>query len=335
MAENISYYWKTQISRDTGLEYYVLGYYCESKPEHSIEAWIVPKMGSNMCKLSINGIDIISFSELLFYDEGEFTGTPVLYPTPNRVRNGVFTYCNTEYKQIKNGRTIFEHGLVYNENWEYSMPETRHNGVLMKTWIDFDEYLPYFSSFPFHHRLELEFHLHIKGVKISYTIINKDNKDIPFGFGLHPYFSKLCKGSDPFIVIPADYVMKTTSDLLPTGELTTVSHTTFDLNKPIVVDSLDLDHVYTGIHKGQSAEVLYKSLGIKVVLAATDDFSHIVLYSARGEDYFCVENYTCSTDAHNLYNKGFNQQSGLKFVPAGTSHTGHVNYIIMQAQNNE
>lgn len=46
-------------------------------------------------------------------------------------------------------------------------------------------------------------------------------------------------------------------------------------------------------------EIEYKTLGIKVVLKASEEFSNIVLYTPRGKEYFCIENQTCSTDAKN------------------------------------
>jgi aldose 1-epimerase len=89
-----------------------------------------------------------------------------------------------------------------------------------------------------------------------------------------------------------------------------------------------LDHVFTGVQNGRSAQVSYPGLGLRVKLVTTPDFSHMVLYSPRGVNFFCLENQTCSTDAHNLYDRGFARESGLKFVHAGQTHTGSVTYLI-------
>jgi aldose 1-epimerase len=69
-------------------------------------------------------------------------------------------------------------------------------------------------------------------------------------------------------------------------------------------------------------------LGITVDLETTADFSHAVLYCPKGEDFFCLENQTCSTDAHNLFDRGFARESGLKTVTPGEKHQGRVSYTI-------
>jgi aldose 1-epimerase len=84
------------------------------------------------------------------------------------------------------------------------------------------------------------------------------------------------------------------------------------------------------VTNGKYAQVIYSDLGLRVQLLTTDDFSHLVLYSPRGAGFFCLENQTCSTDAHNLYDRGFKTESGLKLVPVGKVHTGSVTYLIIK-----
>jgi aldose 1-epimerase len=98
----------------------------------------------------------------------------------------------------------------------------------------------------------------------------------------------------------------------------------------VELGALDLDHVFTGVPEGNCAQIYYDSLQMQVRLVATRDFSHMVLYSPRGENYFCLENQTCSTDAHNLADRNFLMESGLKFVPPGKNYTGSVSYTIIK-----
>lgn len=164
------------------------------------------------------------------------------------------------------------------------------------------------------------------GIEIKYSIENKDDKDLPFGFGVHPYFRKLSGEKDTLITIPAQYVMDYTSDLLPTGRLIDLADTIYEIRNETEIGALDLDHVFTGIEKGKYAEIKYNSLGMKIELHTSEDFTHLVLYSPAGKDYFCIENQTCFTDAHNLCERGFKAQSGLKFVSSGNTFSGTVKY---------
>ncbi len=60
-----------------------------------MEARVVPAFGSNLCRFSVGGWNVIDFSLPLLLAH-DYTGTPVLYPTPNRVRNGFFTWRGRE-----------------------------------------------------------------------------------------------------------------------------------------------------------------------------------------------------------------------------------------------
>ncbi len=319
--------WRREVNQADGLELIILRYQQDGDIKKDLQAWVATSHGSNLCRFSFNGNPIIDFDQSLLLKK-DFTGTPVLYPTPNRVRNGVFRYQGKNFPQVKNGVRVYEHGLVHNEPWHYSDPQKKPDSINLTTWFDFEESHPAFQAFPFKHRLSLEFCLRQDGIQVSYHIENKDHQVIPFGFGLHPYFSKLSGDAGTFVELPAIYVMDYTSDLLPTGRLIEVQGTQFDLRKKVDLGSLDFDHVFTGVPADQYAQVDYGTLQLSVRLVTTRDFTHMVLYSPRGENYFCLENQTCSTDAHNLADRNFTRESGLKFVQPGENHTGSVSYLI-------
>ena len=328
MAVTNGFFWRKDSDPQDSLELIVLGYQAE-KDGNNLEAWIAPTHGSNLCRLSAGGYPVIDFDRSLLV-KNDFTGTPVLYPTPNRVRNGVFRYKGKAYEQVKRGVKILEHGLVHNEVWNYADPQVSQASVSLTTWIDFTENCAMFQAFPFLHRLSLEFCLTRSSLQVSYTIENHDSQAIPFGFGLHPYFTKLSGDAGTCVVLPANYVMDYTSDLLPTGRLIEVGGTQFDLRKKVELGALDLDHVFTGVPEGNYAQIYYDNLHMQVRLVTTSDFSHMVLYSPWGENYFCLENQTCSTDAHNLADRNFPLESGLKFVLPGKNYTGSVEYSIIK-----
>jgi len=322
-----AYQFKVRTETSPLIEAVVLAHDGGGNTERGMEAWIVPGYGSNLCRFSVGGNNIIDFNpELLL--KHDYTGTPVLYPTPNRVRNGVFRWRGRSYRQTNRGTLVVEHGLVHGENWEHSEPVVETDSATLRTWIEFRKGNPAFEAFPFTHRLTLEFRLSSRGLAVTYTIENQGNEEIPFGFGLHPYFMKLSGDERTFVTLPADSVMDYTSDLLPTGRLIDVKGTIYDLKGPTAIGKLDMDHVFTGIRPGTHPRIEHRSLGITISLEASEDFSHAVLYSPRGEDFFCLENQTCSTDAHNLFDRGFTHESGLKTVRPGKTHQGFATYSI-------
>lgn len=77
-----------------------------------LEAWVLPSHGSNLARLFVGGKAVVDFDPALLARH-DYTGTPVLYPTPNRVRDGVFRWRGRDYRQVKRGTLVLEHGLVH------------------------------------------------------------------------------------------------------------------------------------------------------------------------------------------------------------------------------
>jgi aldose 1-epimerase len=293
----------------------------------ALEARIVPGSGCNLARFSVGGRAVIDFDPALLLAH-DFTGTPVLYPTPNRVRDCRFTWKGRVYPQRRAGREIREHGLAHLESWDFEPPTADGAWARFTSWLDCRPGSPMFEAFPFPHRLGLTFTLTAHGIRVEYALENEGAEELPFGFGLHPYFTKLDGEGQTFVSLPAAAVMEATPDLLPTGRLVEVAGTALDLRMPVAVGKLDLDHVFTRGEPGRNARVEYRASGIAIDLEATADFSHLVLYTPRGERFFCLENQTCSTDAHNLHARGFAEASGLKTVTPGAVRRGSVTYAV-------
>jgi aldose 1-epimerase len=291
------------------------------------EAQISLQYGANLCRYSYGDSNIIDYDPVLM-QTSDFTGTPVLYPTPNRVENGVFTFQGNAYKQVKRGRQIFEHGLVYDEKWDLVELYTTDKGAVLTAQISWTLESPLYEAFPFPHSITLTFLLYDRGIDITYDILNFGSKVLPYGFGLHPYFQKLSGEENTFIKVPVKQVMETTEEMLPTGNIMPVGNTPFDLNLLTSIGKLDLDHVFLREVSGQPAIIYYPDQGFSVQISASEDFSHYVVYSPAGMPYFCIESQTCSTNAHNLFHRGLSEISGLKMVAPGEHKTGTVKYKI-------
>jgi aldose 1-epimerase len=293
----------------------------------SLEARIVPGFGCNLARFSVGGSASIDFDPALLLAH-DFTGTPVLYPTPNRVRDCRFTWKGRVYPQRRAGRDVYEHGLAHLESWEIEPPTAGAEEARFAARLECRAGCPMFEAFPFPHRIALEFTLTVRGIRVEYAIENRGAEELPFGFGLHPYFIRLDGGGGTFVSLPAAAAMETTPDLLPTGRLLDVAGTGLDLRQPVSVGTLDLDHVFTGIEPGRHARVEYRKSCLAIDLEATEDFTHLVLYTPPGERFFCLENQTCSTDAHNLFARGSGDVAGLKTVAPGAVRRGSVTYAV-------
>lgn len=295
----------------------------------SQEALISIGSGSNLCRYSYNGITLIDYDEDLLRS-GDFTGTPVLYPTPNRVEDGILRYKGEKFLQEKRGKVILEHGLVYDETWDLDEVVVNDREVSVRTKIIWHENQPFFKAFPFLHSLVLSFRLKKKGLIISYEIHNLDKVKIPYGFGLHPYFQKISGDEGTLISLPVKNVMEATGNLLPTGKILPVKGTQFDLNDPTPIGDHDLDHVFIRNGSLTPAIINFTDQGLKLKIRTSKEFLYFVVYSPASCNYFCIEPQTCSTNAHNLFDSGRKKISGLRFVKPGGYMGGYVQFEVSE-----
>jgi aldose 1-epimerase len=292
---------------------------------------VVPSAGANVDSIRFNGVELLKRPKSPDDLPGFMYGVPVLYPMPNRVRDGVFTFENQKYSFTPNNDGNFLHGLVNNIPWE-KVDETgddakldRVVSVLLR--CRFDPGNPIFKLFPFRHTLLLRIKVEQRSIRWTYTVDNsKGDKPVPFGFALHPWFLYQGSRAETYVSIPATHLMES-EKLLPTGKLLDLAEQPeYDARKPRSLAGFFRDDVYYGMIPSQPAVIDFREPKLKITLAASKEFTNLVLYTPKDQPWFCVENQTCSTDAHNLYARGLKKESHLQIVEPGKTATGWVEF---------
>ncbi|MCE5252237.1 hypothetical protein LLG96_18705 [bacterium] len=297
-------------------------------PQKSMSIAVTPECGSNMFSFTAGGRELIASPDSLSELIARRTGCPILFPTPNRVREATYRFMDEIYTMGFPGEKISHliHGLVWDDAWKFDKPEIGKDGISLKTWYVFDENNPRFPGYPFKCTLTVTFTLMEDRVRIAYEVQNQDNRPLGFGFGLHPFWKVIGDKKSDLVQVGLPYHMEAI-DLLPTGKLEPVGGTQWDLNNPKPVSELSLDDVYFGATPESIVRVMYESIGLEIGQKATADFTHVVVYTPD-RDYFCIENQTSSTDAHNLFDRGLLKESNLQIVQPDSQTGGHVDYII-------
>lgn len=297
-------------------------YYLDEDTRDKKEIWVIPGYGMNLCMYKSDSLKIIDFNA----DELRkgYYGTPLLYPTPNRVYQGKFTYNGRTYPQIKNGKLVTSHGLLHHEPFQGVKIDKEEDRISVSAYLDFNKENHLFQAFPFDHRLNIKYTLDKTGVRFDYEITSREEEQrIPYGIAIHPCFSKIDGEYKTVIKVPYRSTYETTEDQIPTGKLLAVRGET-DISDYAAVGNLNLNHVFTGNTGSEPACIKYLKSGIKIRLECSEDFSNMVVYTPKGRSFFCMENQTCATNAHNLHEQGMEEVSGLKFVEPGSSINGFV-----------
>ena len=249
-----------------------------------------PEDGMTVTSIMFNGIETVLFDYKRKQD-GATYGIPLLFPTPNRVSGDYF---------IANGRRIpaVMHGPFRHR--VFRVEELASDRIYAVCDFSKDDmYFPYEGS------LGLGIGLEEDGVTWRFTVSNKDVVPFSYGIALHPFFRKAGEGTFTANVLS---LMISDGDKIPTGRLADVEGTDLDFRSPVPVSSIDTDSVF--ITNGRmKAELDFRCY--KVIMDASDAFGHVVVYTSPDRDFICVEPQSCSTDAHNLYAKGYAAQSGL------------------------
>lgn len=259
-------------------------------------------------------------------------GNPILFPFPNRIRDGVFEFQGKKVSLPLNEpeRHNAIHGLVLNRPWEVvatGASDTEGAWVTLRfASRDFPEVE---AAFPFPFEAYYTYRLQDGALVNQLTAKNTGDQPMPMGFGVHPWFpaplSPKGRRSDCRVKAPVSGVWRLDERLLPTGEIVPPAPAR-DLAKDVPLAQEEYDDVYTGLNRHGPSEVVYTDpgTGVQIVIRSDSVFRELVIYAPLFRDIVCLEPYTCVTDAFNLQAKGID--AGMIVLEPGQSWTGTIVY---------
>jgi aldose 1-epimerase len=316
-----------EIDAETGWSIIVLRHHDPAAPSQSHEVRVAPAAGSNLYSWTIDGHELLHQPEALADLVHQRAGTPLMYPTVNRVRDGRMTFEGRAFTFEPNLGPNFIHGLARRCPFTVGALTKGARAASAETILDWDQQQPDWARFPIKHRLTLTFTLRKSAVAISYRVDNLDASKLPYGFGLHPYFRIPGPRDEVTVTAPLAKRMES-EELLPTGALLSVAGTPHDLRRPISLAGLQLDDVYLGMTPEKVAAFELGASGPRVTLGGSAAFTHLVVYTPPDRPFFCLENQTSSTDAHNLWARGKKREAHLLVVGPGKSGGGEVTWTV-------
>lgn len=295
----------------------------EENGERVAEAWIIPEFGANLCRFKVDGLDYLYPAPRKVVDLRRY-GTPVLYPFPGRVKDEKFNFDGSLYRFPANRDNLFLHGYVLGQKFKFSEPVVTEDSVSLNTSIEIVPNHPLYYLYPTSNRLDLNFTLQNKSLKIEVRVTNNDPlKRFPFGFGLHPYLNIHGPKESVYVQVPMQKWLNQETD-----ELFDPTQSPADLREPTAINDLIIDEVYTGMTPDKPQSLTYTTIGKRFVIQASELFTHSVVYQPKEAEFFCLENWTCSDDAHNLYDQGKVEAAHLTILEPGESINASIEFRI-------
>ena len=303
-------------------------------------AYIIPDCGNNCFRFTqrMHGqqIEIIeSPPNLEMISKNVFRyGNPILFPFPNRIRQGKFTFEGKEYsftlQNHHDGAGNWIHGFVCKRPWnveEYS--ESEKLGAYLRCSFDSTRFPEIDEQFPFPFLITVTYSLKDGTLTVDADIKNIGNNNMPMGFGIHPYFraplGKDSSAADCTIHVPANKYWEL-AEKLPTGKILPVEGK-YDLRSPQILEELEFDDVFTDLifESNVTRTILNDTKAkIRIIVEADTLFREIVVYTPPRPSV-CLEPYTCVTDAVNLHSKVID--AGLRILKSGETLHGKIRII--------
>ncbi len=223
-----------------------------------------------------------------------------LVPFSNRVRDGRFVFDGVEAFILPVPGPHAEHGHGWRRPWR-----TIAQGP---SWLTI-EFEMHDADWPFPYRARQNFRLSADRLDVTLSIENQGARAMPIGLGLHPYFPRTpqCRLS-----ARVAGMWNVDAEVMPIDLAAPPPHDA-DPGRALAPDDVELDNCFAGWDG--DARIDWPERGAWLTLHAGKPLRHLVVYSPRGETYFCVEPVSHCTDAFNLAAKGMADTGMLRLEP--------------------
>lgn len=174
------------------------------------------------------------------------------------------------------------------------------------------------DAWPFPYRARQDFALADGELRVTLSVDNVGRETMPVGLGLHPYFPRTARCR---LSAAVEAMWETDDEVMPTALVPADPRLRNGDGLP--PDEVALDNVLTGWQR--QATILWPERHAGLVIDADPPLRFLVVYSPRGEDFFCVEPVSHCTDAFNLAAQG-RADTGMLTLAPGASLSATVRF---------
>lgn len=229
---------------------------------------VAPQRGAIVVLLEIDKDEILFLNKETLFDKTKNIrgGIPILFPVCGRVVENRITFKNKEYH-------MNNHGFARDLPWEVIgyIDEPGKNGISLKLVSNQATR----ECYPYEFELVINYRIDDSSFEIEFLLKNKDNDELPFYAGYHPYFK--CDKDEFTLELDCDRCF----DDVEKRFVNLAEFKEIDFSKPEI--NLDFLNVNGNVVKFSQ----YKDRKIRLIFDSV--FKNIVLWSQNGQDFVCVE----------------------------------------------
>lgn len=233
-------------------------------------ATLAPSRGGMATRLRVGAREVLYLDEATLLDETKNVrgGSPVLFPSPGKLAGDAWA---------RGGRSgaLKQHGFARNLAW------TVESRVDSETTLAIASTPATREVYPWDFRVTLRYALRARALRIEQTVTNTGGGPMPFGFGFHPYFAFTQAAKAGLAVATR-----------ATRGFDNVTKKEVAIDGPLDLTAPEVDmHLYD---HGSTESALGD-----VVVRASAEYTHWVVWTLRGKDFVCLEPWTCPGNALN------------------------------------
>ncbi|MFT4669562.1 MAG: aldose 1-epimerase [Ulvibacter sp.] len=250
---------------------------------------VFPNLGGSIQELIIDDINIIkgiSFDDSGISDYLVKYQSAVLFPFPNRLEDGHYTFEGKPYKfPLNNSETKNAiHGFINDKPFE--VVRITNNALKLEFNSDGEQ------AFPFNYSFGINFIFSKHHIQVQFSVENRGDRAFPFGLGWHPYF-QLNSIKDNTLEFLADKAYTNTERLIPNG---------FEQRDKslLQIDKASLDNAYHLVRP----EIRLRTALYELQMRTPED-CYLQIYTPSDKQSIAIEPMTCIANA-------FNSGVGLK-----------------------
>jgi aldose 1-epimerase len=264
------------------------------------------------------------------------SGIPILFPFPNRIRDGVYTHDGTTYQLPKNDSTRANaiHGFAPRNGWTVRGYDADQHQAWLHAEFNISQNAPSATGlWPGDGVLGVIYRFTGNAIRMEFQVNNRGETSFPFGIGLHPYFKipGTTNVDELELHAPARSIWPLEANL-PTGAKQPLPDE-LNFNRPRRLSGVQLDTVYgdLGVIRTKNDGLLLRAslkqpdAEQQLDVWTTDSFRESVLFTPVHRQAICIEPYTCTTDAANLQAAG--HDAGWIVLPPGQQWSGIVEFV--------
>lgn len=290
-------------------------------------AVVLPQAGFNCSRFAVGAVEFLAppADASALGKGGSGFGWPILFPFPNRVAKGEFTFNGKTYRvPVRPAMGHAIHGFVNTQPWRITARGT-DNGAWVTGVTDTESNPLLKEHWPWPCRLTVTYRLSGQSLTMSAVAENLGTEPMPFGFGVHPYHPLPLTAAGTRarcqIQVPCRERLELTPDCIPTGRRVPAT----EWLAGHALGDVKLDDVFVGTQtnaNGSACVLRDSDSGWEVTMQADVGFKYWVVYAPQ-RSVVCFEPYTCVTDAFNLHARGV-ADTGFAVLEPGKSWRGVV-----------